>query len=83
MLGNFLDRARKQHLTIWKIGFFLFLAAIVGANFFIHPHHVEFGLDAYPGFWAAFGLVITVVVVFVMKKIIQPLLVRPEEDVDE
>ena len=81
-LGNFLERARTQHLKGWKIGFFVFLALALGANFFIHPHHAEFGLDAHPGFWAGFGLVISIVMVFVMKKIIQPMLVRPEETID-
>lgn len=52
----------------------------MAANFYIHPHHAEFGLDAYPGFWAAFGLVLAMLMVFVMKKIIQPLLVRPEKE---
>ena len=81
MFGKFLDQTRKRHMHIWKLGFFIFLGAAVAANFFIHPHHAEFGLDAYPGFWAVFGLGLTVVMVFIMKKIIQPLLVRPEETV--
>ena len=81
-LGNFLERARTRHLKGWKIGFFIFLGLAVGANFFIHPYHAEFGLDAHPGFWAGFGLVIAIGMVFIMKKIIQPMLVRPEESVD-
>jgi len=82
-LGNFLERARKHHCKGWKWGFFLFLGGALGANFMIRPHHAEFGLDAYPGFWALFGLALTIAMVFVMKKIIQPLLVRPEETVDD
>lgn len=82
ILGNFLDRTRKQHLIVWKLIFLLFLVAVVVANFYIHPHHAEFGLDAYPGFWALFGLCLTVLMIFVMKKVIQPMLVRPEETID-
>ena len=66
----------------WKKAFWIFLGLILLANFFIHPHEAEYGLDAYPGFWAVFGLVVTVVLVFVMKKIIQPMIVRPEEYID-
>lgn len=80
--GEKLDAARKQNIKAWKTGLWIFLGLIVGANFFVHPHHAEFGLDAHPGFWAVFGLLVTVVMVFVMKKIIQPMLVRPEEKID-
>lgn len=66
----------------WKKGLWIFPGLILLANFFIHPHEAEFGLDAYPGFWAVFGLLVTVAMVFVMKKIIQPMLVRPEEHTD-
>ena len=81
-IGEKLDNTRKQNIKAWKAGFWIFLGLLVGANFFIHPHHAEFGLDAHPGFWAAFGLLVTVIMVFVMKKIIQPMLVRPEEKID-
>jgi uncharacterized membrane protein HdeD (DUF308 family) len=80
--GEKLDATRKQNIKAWKNGFWLFLALAVGANFLLHPHHAEYGLDIYPGFWAVFGLVVTLVMVFVMKKIIQPMLVRPEEKID-
>ncbi len=80
--GEKLDATRKQNIKAWKTGFWIFLGLAVGANFFIHPHHAEFGLDAHPGFWAFFGLMVTVAMVFVMKKIIQPMLVRPEEKND-
>ena len=33
------------------------LALLVGLNLFIRPHEPHFGLDAWPGFWAMFGLV--------------------------
>ena len=81
-LGEKLDATRKQHIKAWKAGFWIFLALVVGVNLLVHPHHAEYGLDIYPGFWADFGLLVTVAIVFVMKKIIQPMLVRPEENDD-
>ena len=36
--------------------FFVVLGLLVLLNLFIHPHEPHFGLDAYPGFWALFGL---------------------------
>lgn len=81
-LGEKLDATRKQGIGAWKTGFWIFLGLAVGVNVLVHPHHAEYGLDIYPGFWAAFGLGVTVAMVFVMKKIVQPMLVRPEEKVD-
>ena len=62
-------------LLLWfaVLGFLLFL------NIFIHPHHPHFGVDAYWGFWAVFGLGVGVIMVYVMKRIIQPLIVRKED----
>ena len=81
-LGDMLDRSRKQHAGRWKLGLFLFLGLTLLGNHFIHPHHAEFGIDRYTGFWAVFGLGVTVAMVVMMKKIIQPILVRPEEQDD-
>jgi hypothetical protein len=39
-----------------RTGMVAALALLVGLNLFIHPHEPHFGLDAWPGFWAAFGL---------------------------
>jgi hypothetical protein len=33
-----------------------------------------------PGFWALFALIGTVVMIVVLKKIVYPILARPEED---
>lgn len=80
--GEKLDNTRKQNIKAWKTGLWIFLGLALGVNFFVRPHHAEFGWDAYPGFWALFGLLVSVAMVFVMKKIIQPMLVRPEEKID-
>jgi hypothetical protein len=44
------------HAKRLRNGLFAALALLVGLNLFIHPHAPHFGLDAYPGFWAVFGL---------------------------
>ena len=82
-LGDFLDRLRKGNIGAWKLGLFVFLGAAIVVNFFIHPRHAEYFLDNYPGHWAVFGLVVSVAMVLVMKKIVQPLLKRPEEKDDD
>jgi hypothetical protein len=35
---------------------FAAMGLLVVLNLFIHPHEPHFGLDAYLGFWAVFGL---------------------------
>lgn len=63
----------------WLKRFFTVLAVFLAANIFIRPEHPHFVLDAYPGFFAAFGLGVGYVMIFVMKKIIQPLIARKED----
>jgi len=81
-LGNWFETQRTQKMKFWKILFAAFLAVLVVLNFFIHPHHAEYHYDVYPGFWEIFALVVSVGMVFLMKVLIQPFLVGPEEDDD-
>ncbi len=62
-------------LLLW----FAVLAFLLILNIFIRPHHPHFGVDAYWGFWAVFGLGVGCIMVFVMKRVIQPLIVRKED----
>ena len=55
------------------------LALLVGLNLFIHPHEPHFGLDAWPGFWAAFGLVGAVALGRAAKGLAHTVLWRPED----
>ena len=64
---------------LWLMLFFGILALLVILNLFIQPHHPHFGVDAIPGFWAVFGLGVGLVMVYVMKRIVQPLIVRSED----
>jgi hypothetical protein len=60
-------------------GLFAALALLVGLNLFIHPHEPHFGLDAYPGFWALFGLVGAVALGRAAKGLAHTVLGRPED----
>jgi len=82
-LGKWLDTTRKRHARLWGVVFFLILAGLVGINFFVFPYHAEYHYDAYPGFWALFGLAVAVLMVLVMKKIIYPLIAGPEDSYDD
>lgn len=79
LLGDWLERARGCAQG-WKIALFVVLAGLVAINVFITPHHPHFAGEFVPGFWAAFGLITTVVMVVVLKKIVYPILARPEDD---
>ncbi|MCK4388764.1 MAG: hypothetical protein KAV83_00825 [Desulfobacterales bacterium] len=81
-LGDWLEKTRIKHAKIWMGVFITIMAALVIFNLFIRPHHVEFGYDAYCGFWAVFGLGVCLLMVFVMKKIVQPFLAGPEDSYD-
>ena len=79
-LGGFLDRQLEpQRLRAWRMVFFLALLAAALLSLVVPNHHPHFGVDRYPFFWAAFGLIVGVVMVFVVKKIIQPVIKRPED----
>ncbi len=83
-LGRLLEENRRpDRVARWtKIMFGgLGLLLLLNVVFFLvspneHPHFV---VDKYPGFWAAFGLISGVVMVFFVKKIVQPLIKRPED----
>jgi hypothetical protein len=60
-------------------GMFAALALLAALNLFIHPHEPHFGLDAYPGFWAAFGLVGAVLLGRAAKGLAHTVLGRSED----
>jgi len=82
LLGSWLETARAK-AGAFKILLYLVLAALVALNFFILPSEPEFVAEKVPGFWALFALIGTIVMVVVLKKIIYPLLARPEEDTND
>lgn len=81
-LGNWLEAARKK-AGAFKILLYCVLTVLVVLNFFVLPHHPHFAMEGLPTFWAFFGLIGTVVMVVVLKKIVYPILARPEEDTND
>ncbi|MDR2367059.1 MAG: hypothetical protein LBF58_02965 [Deltaproteobacteria bacterium] len=79
-LGRFLaDQLAPGRPRVWRNVFFAILLVIAALGVVIPNHHPHFGVDSYPFFWPVFGLVAGLVMVFVVKKIIQPLIKRPED----
>lgn len=70
------ERGRTE---VWLLAFFAFLGLLVLINIFARPEHPHFGLDSWWGFWPVFGLAVGVAMVFIMKRVIQPLIVRKED----
>lgn len=73
----FIKQMRPRML--WLLLFLGILALLLLLNLFIQPLHPHFGVDKYPWFWAFFGLGVGLAMIFVMKRIIQPLIVRKED----
>ena len=76
-LGGLFGEIRKRGL--WMFLWMSVLGILLLLNVFIWPDHPHFGVDIIPWFWAAFGLGVGLVMVYVMKRIIQPLIVRKED----
>lgn len=66
-----------------RTGFFAALALLAALNLVIHPHEPHFGLDAYPGFWALFGLLGAVLLGRFAKGLAHTVLGREESYYDE
>ena len=77
-LRNFIVTQRAKSGQ-WRKLFFSVLGGLLALNIVCRPHEPHFGLDKHPFFWAVFGLGIGLVMVYVMKKIIQPRIVRKED----
>ena len=50
-----------------RLAMYISLGIAVALNLFIRPHEPHFVVDAWPGFWALFGLVGTFVLVKLSK----------------
>jgi hypothetical protein len=79
-LGQFLaNQLAPGRPKVWRNIFLATLLVIAILGVLVRNHHPHFGYDAYPFFWPIFGLVAGLVLIFVVKKIIQPLIKRPED----
>ena len=77
-LGDLLLRWSEKKNTFKRI-FYAVLVVLCILNVPFVTHHPHFGLDKYPGFFAAFGLIVGLAMVVIMKKIIQPFIARKED----
>lgn len=83
-LDKLSPKAGSAFAEIRKRGLWMFLwmgalGLLLLLNLFIWPDHPHFGVDIIPWFWAAFGLGVGLAMVYVVKRIIQPLIVRKED----
>lgn len=80
-LGRWLEDNRSApRLGAWKMLFFGLLALMVVLNFVVSNHHPHFAeMDALPGFWPVISFVMGVAMIFLVKKIVQPFIKRPED----
>ncbi len=81
-LGKFLQ-AQMANRRLWFMAFLAGLAVLAAVNLFLRPEHPHFGYDALPFFWPVFGLGVGLIMVLVVKKLIQPLIVRKEDYYDD
>ena len=77
-LGKFLQQ-QARHSRFWFRLFLIGLAVLLALNAFIRPEHPHFGVDAYPLFWPAFGLGGGLLLVLIVKKLVQPIIVKNED----
>ncbi|MGL4208802.1 MAG: hypothetical protein ACRCTY_05390 [Candidatus Adiutrix sp.] len=83
-LGKWLEKNKSPNLCLlWRKIFFVALALVAAISLFVPNKHPHFGLDAYPMFWPLFGLGVGLLMIFLVKKIIQPLIKRAEDHYGE
>ncbi|BBD06872.1 hypothetical protein [Desulfovibrio ferrophilus] len=80
-LGNWLEWQTTK-AKAWRNLLFSVLGALAVVGALMHNHHPHFGLDELYVFWAGFGWVLAVVMTIVLKKIIFPILKKPEDYYD-
>ncbi|MDR1487210.1 MAG: hypothetical protein LBT62_04360 [Deltaproteobacteria bacterium] len=79
-LGRFLAaQLTPPRLKAWRNLMFGVLALAALLNLVVANHHPHFNVDRYPFFWPVFGLVCGVVMIFLVKKVIQPIIKRTED----
>lgn len=68
-----------EKVKMWRKVMFAIMGILVVLNIIISNPAPHFVVDRVPGFWPAFGFLVGVVMVFFVKKIVQPLIKRPED----
>jgi peptidoglycan/LPS O-acetylase OafA/YrhL len=77
-LGRFLAE-RTERTRPWSRAMVAALATVAVLGLVIPNHHPHFGFDAWPLFWPAFGLGLGAALIFLAKKVVQPIIKRPED----
>ncbi|KXS56664.1 MAG: hypothetical protein AMR96_01380 [Candidatus Adiutrix intracellularis] len=81
LLGHWLEKNRAPEQSCkWRTLLFGLLGLFMILNLFFHPHEPHFGVDAYPFFWPVFGLAGGIIMIFLVKKIIQPYFLARSEN---
>jgi peptidoglycan/LPS O-acetylase OafA/YrhL len=79
-LGRLLaGQLAPERVRAWRMAMFVVLAAAAALGIVIPNHHPHFVYDAKPLFWPVFGLACGLILVFVVKKVIQPIIKRGED----
>lgn len=74
-----MSRSTKTILTV----FFVMCALILVIDPFVPREHHYFKWETWPGFYGVYGFVSCVVLVFIAKYGLRPLVMREEEDEDK
>lgn len=69
----------QAHTSLWFKAYIAFLIGLLAINIGVRPEHPHFVYDALCGFWAVFGFGVGVPMIWIMKRIIQPLIIRDED----
>jgi uncharacterized membrane protein len=73
------SNVNKKRVAALKWIFFVLLAVVFAADFFVERPHTEFAWDHIPGFSAVYGFV-SVIVIIIVAKIIGAIIVTKKED---
>ena len=80
-LGNWLEWQTTK-VKAWRNLLFAVMIALAVVGALVHNHHPHFVYDELYVFWAAFGWALAVVMTVVLKKIVFPILRKPEDYYD-
>ena len=78
LLGGLLA-AQLARTRLWRTAMMASLGASAAIGLAVPNRHPHFVYDAWPFFWPAFGLGLGLALIFAAKKVIQPILKRPED----
>lgn len=76
---HFFDK--PQNVKRIFTGFYICLLLLIIVDLFI-PKHPDFSWEAYPSFYASYGFVAFVLLIFLAKYILRPLVKRKEDYYD-